>query len=402
MAALRPSVNLSTTIAPPLSPAALPPADRPATRLATRLAFWVAGFGVACWAPLIPFAKQRLAIDEAMLGLLLLCLGVGCLVAMFFTGILSVRFGAKPITIAGGFGVALVLPLLAVLATPLTLGLGLFAFGLSLGAMDVAMNIHALEVEKGAGKPLMSAFHALFSVGGLAGAAVMTLLLSLGVGAAPATLLCSLTLVGCMAVAAPRLLPCRAEADAPLFALPKGAVLLLANLAAISFLVEGAILDWGALLSTEKGFVSAERGGLGFMLFSVAMTVGRLTGDRVTLALGDSAVLRYGGACTVLGFAVLLLAPWPVLALGGFVLIGLGASNVVPVLFRRGAAQQAMPANLAVAAITTFGYTGHLAGPAAVGFVAKAIGLPAAFWLLAALFALIPLTARRVTDPPAS
>ncbi|MGA2045373.1 MAG: MFS transporter, partial [Roseiarcus sp.] len=117
-------------------------ADRPETRLATRLAFLVAGFGLACWAPLVPFAKARLQIDEGMLGLLLLCLGVGSIAAMLLTGVLGTRYGSRPIILAGGFGLVVCMPLLAVAASPVSLGLTLVAYGAALGSLDVAMNTH--------------------------------------------------------------------------------------------------------------------------------------------------------------------------------------------------------------------------------------------------------------------
>jgi len=108
-------------------------ADRPATRLATRLAFLVAGFGIACWAPLVPFAKARLQVDDGTLGLLLLCLGIGSVGAMLVTGILSARYGSKPFIMAGGRGLAVLLPLLAVAGSPLTLAASLLVFGGALG-----------------------------------------------------------------------------------------------------------------------------------------------------------------------------------------------------------------------------------------------------------------------------
>jgi predicted MFS family arabinose efflux permease len=134
--------------------------DRPATRLATRLSFLVAGFGIACWAPLVPFAKQRLDVNDGTFGLLLLCFGIGSVVAMLLTGPLSSRYGSKPVILAGGFGLAVILPVLSVAATPTTVALALLAFGASLGSIDVAMNVHAVEVERAADKPLMSGFHA--------------------------------------------------------------------------------------------------------------------------------------------------------------------------------------------------------------------------------------------------
>jgi MFS family permease len=211
--------------------------------------------------------------------------------------------------------------------------------------------------------------------------------------------LCALPMLGAIALARPRLLDTRGERGAPLFVLPHGLVLLLAGLAMASFLAEGAMLDWGALLITRMNLAGHDQAGVGYILFSVAMTAGRLLGDRLTARFGDFVMLVAGGSLAVLGFAVLLTAPAALMALGGFLLIGLGASNVVPALFRRAGSQTSMPPALAIAAISTLGYAGILAGPAAIGFVAKAAGLPAAFWILAGLMALIPLAARTITRP---
>ncbi|MBV9980087.1 MFS transporter [Bradyrhizobium sp.] len=372
-------------------------ADRPATRLATRLAFLVAGFGIACWAPLVPFAKQRLSVDDGTLGLLLLCLGIGSVGAMLVTGVLSARYGSRPFIMAGGLGLAVFLPLLAVAGSPLTLAASLLVFGGALGSIDVAMNIHAVEVERAAGRLLMSGFHALFSIGGFAGSAVMTSLLSMHLDPLASTLVCSALMLAAMVFTWPRLLR-RVEAhEGPLFVLPHGSVVLLALLAAVTFLVEGAVLDWGALLVIGAGLLPAAQGGLGYMLFSIAMTTGRLAGDAVVARLGDRATLFWGSLLCVGGFAVVLLAPVAAVAMAGFLLIGFGASNLVPILFRRTGTQKVMPVGLAVAAITTTGYAGILVGPAAVGFVAKLASLPAAFWMLAALMLLVTLSARAVT-----
>ena len=372
-------------------------ADRPATRLATRLAFLVAGFGIAAWAPLVPFAKAALAVDDGVLGLLLLCLGIGSVIAMLLTGVLSTRYGSKPIVLAGGFGLAIVLPLLSIAGTPWTLGLSLFAFGAALGSIDVAINIHAIEVEHAAKRPLMSGFHALFSIGGFAGSALMTLLLSNHLGPLPSSLICSVLMLIAMVLAWPRLLRTVQPHQGPLLVMPRGIVLLLAALTAVTFLVEGAMLDWGALLLVGAGLVPAAQGGVGYMLFSIAMTAGRFCGDALVTRVGDHAPLFWGSLVAVAGVAVLLIAPVAVVAMAGFILIGLGASNLVPVLFRRAGTQTTMPVGLAVAAITTSGYSGILVGPAGVGLLAKFWGLPTAFWMLAALLCLVTLSARLVT-----
>jgi predicted MFS family arabinose efflux permease len=136
---------MSVSAETPFRVSAPPTADRPETRLATRLAFLAAGFGVACWAPLVPFAKERLQVDDGTLGLLLLCLGLGSIAPMLLAGAISARYGSRPIILVGGFGLAVLLPLLAVAGSPVSLGLTLIAFGAALGSLDVAMNIHAVE-----------------------------------------------------------------------------------------------------------------------------------------------------------------------------------------------------------------------------------------------------------------
>lgn len=366
-------------------------------RLATRLAFFVAGFSMACCAPLFPFIKARVGADESQFGILLLCLGLGSIIAMPVTGIIATRSGAKPMVLLGGFGLVVFLPVLAMAATPLALGAAIFLFGASLGTVDVAMNVHGIEVEGQEKRPLMSNFHAQFSLGGLFGAGLMTLLLSLNVSVMNSALIGAAVALCGMLLAGPRLLSVSSGTPEP-FALPRGSVMLLAILAAITFLVEGAVLDWGALLIIERQLTDAQSAGVGYILFSVAMVIARLTGDRIVAALGEFWVLVLGGLLTILGLATVLVSAWPLVALAGFVLIGLGAANLVPIVFSAAGRQKVMPAGLAVASVTTTGYVGILVGPALVGFAAGATSLPTAFWLLALFMAIVPLTARIVVS----
>jgi predicted MFS family arabinose efflux permease len=378
----------------------LPTAHSLAARIATRLAFLVAGFGTACWGPLVPFAKQRLLVDERTLGLLFLCLGVGSMFAMFFSGTLSTRFGSRRVIVMSGVGFAALLPSLAIAATPVTLGACLLTFGGLLGALEVAMNVHAVEVEKGAGRPLMSGFHALYSVGGFLGASFVTLLLSAGASPLRSVTIAAGLMIASTLAAWPLLLRSKAPPGGPSFALPHGIVLVIALLTAISFLAEGSILDWGALLVTEKRLLDVEQAGIGYMAFAIAMTLGRFSGDAVVARIGDRRALVWGAVTAIAGFAVLLATPVRAIALAGFTLIGLGAANIVPVLFRRAGSQSIMPHGLAIAAVSAMGYAGLLAGPAAIGFVAKHVGLTNALWL-PALLVLIPACAALVVAAPA-
>jgi MFS family permease len=182
-------------------------------------------------------------------------------------------------------------------------------------------------------------------------------------------------------VAAPHLLPAAAaaEKESPAFAVPHGAVIFLGIVCFIVFLAEGATLDWGALLLTTNGRFTPGQGGLGYAVFAIAMTVGRLTGDTVIRRVGRKRVMMLGGLCAAAGFYATTLAPASKIALIGFLLIGVGASNIVPILFTAAGRQQDMPPAAAIGAVTTLGYAGILAGPALIGFVAHLSSLHVAF-----------------------
>ena len=265
----------------------------PKQRLSTRLAFLAAGLAMSAWAPLVPFAKARLALGEAELGLLLLCLGAGSLMAMPVTGLLASRYGCRVVVLVSGALTCMILPGLAFAPTPALLGLTLFCFGASLGTLDVAMNVQAVIVERESGGSLMSGFHGLFSVGGFIGAGLMALMLWAGMTPIASSAAISLLVALSLAVCAPHLLrePDAGERDAPLFVVPHGAVIFIGVLCFLCFLAEGAILDWSALLLTAEQGMDASRAGLGYAAFAIAMTLGRLTGDRVVRKLGGKTAM---------------------------------------------------------------------------------------------------------------
>ncbi|WP_136439456.1 MFS transporter [Pacificoceanicola onchidii] len=384
------------------SAAALRAQDHAATakaRLATRLAFFAAGFAMACCAPLFPFFKSNVAADKAEFGILLLCLGLGSILAMPLTGVMAARRGARPLILLGGYGLIVMLPLLALAGSPWALGAGLFVFGAALGTIDVAMNVHGAEVEGIEKRPLMSNFHAHWSIGGFFGAGLITVLLSFAVPVAVCAALGAATALVAMLAARSGFLSVSGKEPEP-FAIPRGIVLLLAVLAGITFLVEGAVLDWGALLIIDRDLATAENAGVGYILFSVAMLIARLTGDRLVARIGGFATLVFGGLATMAGILTVLLASFVPIALFGFVLIGLGAANLVPVLFSAAGRQSIMPPGIAIAAVTTTGYAGILLGPAMIGFVSDISSLVTAFVLLALLILAVPLSAYWVARVP--
>lgn len=366
-------------------------------RLATRVAFLCSGIAMSAWAPIVPFVKARLDLDAAELGVLLLCLGIGSILAMPFASVLAARFGCRRTMLVAGSAVCLVLPCLAVVPTPFLLGAGLLVFGAAMGTMDVAMNIQAVIVEQRNGGSLMSGFHGLFSVGGFVGAGGMALLLWCGLGVLPATLATGLLVLAALWTARGGYLgaPKASDGGAPPFVMPHGAVIFIGLLCFVMFLAEGAVLDWSAVLLAGGGQMSTEQAGMGYAAFAAAMTLGRLTGDKVVSRLGAKRVMIGGALCAAAGFFTTVLAPGAFLALAGFLLVGIGASNIVPILFTAAGRQRDMPASLAIGAITTLGYTGILLGPALIGFLAQASSLHAAFAVLGGAMLLVALCALR-------
>ena len=359
--------------------------------------FLVCGLATSSWAPMVPFAKTRLHLDEATLGLILLALGGGSMVAMPLAGVAIHRWSSRHVIVLASVMTCAVLPLLALAMTPLMLALTLFAFGAALGAMDVAMNAQAIAVQRSAGRPIMSAFHALFSIGGLIGAVAIGLLLRNGIGlAASATVIAIALLVLSLAEQRHLLFDRGGSGDAAITIVPSRRVLLLGALCFISFLAEGAVLDWSAVFLRELRRVDVSVAGIGYAAFSVAMATGRLTGDRLTHHAGPHTILIAGAWLAAAGFLAVAWLPWTAAALLGFVAIGLGASNIVPVLFSAAGHVPGVPPGIALATVTTIAYAGLLVGPALIGFVADATSLPIAFVVVGVMLAGIALVGGRV------
>lgn len=363
-------------------------------QMSTRIAFFIAGFGIAAWAPLVPYAKARAGLDEATLGLLLLCLGAGSILAMPISGILATRYGCRRVFSAGTVLICLALPLLATVSSAPLLIATLFLFGAGLGAVDSTVNLQAVIVERASGRTMMSGFHGLFSVGGIAGAAGVSALLALGLTPLWAIAVVIVLILAALIKAAPHLLPYGSESSGPAFAVPHGVVLFIGLLCFVVFLAEGAMLDWSAVFLTADKQIDEAYAGLGYAAFALTMTAGRLLGDTIVSHLGARRVIIVGGLLAAAGLILATLATSWQVALVGYGLVGMGCSNIVPVLYTAVGKQTLMPASIAVPAITTLGYAGILAGPAAIGFIAHASSLSTAFLLIATLLVAVAISGR--------
>jgi predicted MFS family arabinose efflux permease len=363
-------------------------------RQATRLVFLVVGFVAAAWACLVPFAKANTGLDKGTLGLVLLCLGVGSILAMPTAGALSTRYGCRVVLTVSALVACAALPLLATVSSARLLAVVLFVFGAALGSADCVVNVQAMIVARASAKPLMSGFHAFFSLGGIAGAASISILLTLGATPLASTLASVAAMVLAVVIAYPGLLPFGNPAEGPAFAIPHGVVLFLGVLCFIVFLVEGSMLDWSAVLMTEQRGTDRAQAGFAFASFSTAMTLGRLIGDRVVASIGRRPVIVVGSLLAAGGITLATLIANQAAALLGYALVGVGCSNIVPVLFTAVGRQKSTPQAVAVPAITTLGYAGILTGPAGIGFIAQHSSLSIAFLLVAMLMVAVAVSSR--------
>ena len=359
--------------------------DAPIVRNATRCGFFMAGFGLSVWAPLVPYVRERIEMTDAVFGLLLLCIGIGSLTWMPISGVLVARWGIRPVQLCSVALLALALAGMALTESIGWLGLALFCFGGSLGVIDVIMNIQAVLVETAVGRRLMSNFHGMYSLGAITGALVLTGLLSLGLAPEAGSFMMIGVIVAANLAIARGYLPNRAPGGGLAFVRPTGLVMLVGLMCFVVYLAEGAVLDWSALYLTGEKGLEVARGGLGYAAFALMVTIARFAGAPLVNSLGTARVIAFGGLLAAFGIGLSLTAEHWALALVGYGLCGLGCANVSPVLISSLSRQDGMPVQLAVTVATTIGFAGVLAGPAMMGVVAHFSSLGMAFALLAVL-----------------
>ncbi len=364
-------------------------------RRATRVGFFMAGFGLSVWAPLVPYVRERIEMSDALFGTLLLCIGIGSLTWMPLSGLLVTRYGIRPVVLSSVASLLVALSGMAMTESIWLLALALFFFGGSLGVIDVVLNIQGVMIERDTGKRHMSNFHGMFSLGSICGALALTVALTLGLAPLTGTLLMVAVIALANLVVTPGFLRDKAPAGGVAFIRPTGMVLLVGALCFVVYLAEGAILDWSALYLTEQKALETAKGGLGYASFALMVTIGRFAGGPIVNALGTARVIGFGGLLAAAGIALSIVTEHWALALIGYGLCGLGCANVSPVLISSLSRQNSMPVHQAITAATTIGFAGVLAGPAVIGLIAHYGSLTLAFGLLAVLLASLVLGSRR-------
>lgn len=368
-----------------------------AARTADAVVFFVNGLGLGLWAGHVPALKTLHGLDDAALGLTLLGMALGAVVAMPLTGPAAARYGSRRCTIAAGivYGVGLGLPFLAL--GPFALAAAVLLLGGANGAMDVSMNTQASAIERRYGRPIMSSFHAFFSLGGVAGALLAGAFIAALPAGAWGMVPAGLAIAATVLIAGRWLIADSGQGQG--FSLPGRAALGVGLLALLAMMAEGAVLDWSAVFIASATEAAAAVAAMGYAAFSVAMTVGRLTGDCVVRRLGRGRTL--GLSATLAALAIMLaLSKGTVVAILGFGLAGLGLANAVPVLFSAGARLPGLAPGVGVAMVATMGYAGFLLGPPLIGVTAETAGLRWALLLVVPGLVVVALAGARLVDAP--
>lgn len=370
-----------------------------AARIATNAHFFVAGFLFATWGVHVPTVKAVYGLSEAQLSWLMLAAGIGSIMSMTRVGGWVARHGARPVVLIGGVAIWLPVSLLLHVPSFFSLLVLLFVFGVGSGAFDVAMNAEAVAVENAYRRPIMSSFHGFFSSGGMVGAGLGSLVAALGI--APGFHLLGACAAAAVTIwlASRRMLPTEAthspdEAHVG-FSLPTGPILLLGLLAAAGLVGEGAMYDWSTLYMVKELDSPQQIAALGYGAFSGAMALGRFGGDRVRSRLGIERTLRWSSALSAIAMAATLAIGHPVAALIGFGLVGVGFSNIIPVLFSAAAQIPGISPARGIAGVSSCGYLGLMLGPPLIGGIATQSSLAFGLLVVAVFAALVALLAHR-------
>ena len=372
------------------------PTDLQRARLAVGSAFFVHGAIATSWASRIPSVKADLGLGEAGLGFALLGPALGALLAMPLGGAVTARRGSRSVTRAMlvAHAAAVVLPLAA--PNLLLLFVALIVYGASGGVMDVAMNAQGVALEKRYERPILSGFHALWSLGGFAGALGGSAAAEAGLEpvAHLGRVAGALVIAGLVATAG--LLPADADRslEGPKFARPAGALAVMGAVAFCAMLAEGAALDWSAVYVRESLSGSHTFAAVAVGAFSLGMGLGRIVGDRLTMRIGATAFVQGAAAVALVGLVGALSARAPMQGVIGFGVMGVGMSGIVPVIFSRAGHVSRFTGAPGIATVATMGYTAFLVGPSLVGGVAELTSLRSALAVVACLLAVVPFLGR--------
>lgn len=359
------------------------------SRFAVNLFFFINGFTYATWASRLPGLQDSYGMDNRSLGIILLAFSIGAFIAMPISGWLIVRRGSRQITQISGVLACLFFITIPWAPNLITLHIPFFLMGAFSGVLDVSMNAQAVEVEKCMKRPIMSFFHAVFSIGMVAGGLTSSILTKF-----EWTFFTHFTLMGGLSTATLLIASIYLFHDEPsetieqerIIQWPKKVVLGLGLMAFCCMVGEGAMADWSANYLKRVMNATDARAALGLTAFASMMTIGRLLGDRAREKFGDKYLIRYCAVLSILGMAIILSKFHVILVMFGFGVVGLGLSIIVPIVYSLAGNLKNIAPGVGIAMATTIGYAGFMIGPPTIGFLADAFTLQIALGSIALLF----------------
>jgi fucose permease len=375
-------------------------------RVATSLLFLLFGTALGTWTSRIPAVKARLGLGDGSLSIALLAFALGAIVGMVVLGRLVDRFGSTSVMVPMALGEGALLVPAAYAPSLVTLAVALFVFGAVHGTLNIAMNANAIEVQRAWGRPIMSSFHAVYSIGGFLGAAIGGLFARANVSAA-VTFLAVGGLVVVLAVWAalwglPAAFLTPTQPPEPSSGQPtrrRFDLLFLGILAMCALVGEGTAADWSAVYTHENLGAAAGFAVVPFAAFSIMMTVGRLLGDRLAAALGPVLLVRCCGVLASVGMAAALLIGQPIAAVIGFGCLGAGMSCIAPQVYSAAGNRDPARAGRALSQVVSLGYAGFVIGPILIGSASTVVGLPTALAIPAVLVLFVAAAASALRPP---
>jgi MFS family permease len=358
-------------------------------RIAVKIAFFINGFIYASWVARLPEIQRVYDADNGTIGLVLLSSSVGAVGAMPFTGWVIIKNGSRRVTLISVFLYCAIVPLIPFMPGILAL-IGLFfLMGIVTGMLDVAMNAQAVMVEQQYQKPIMTSFHALFSIGMALGAWAGALFVDLDYNLFNHFIIVVVLALIAALWASRNLIEDKPDQefhhDGPLFRLPSKALISVGVIAFCCMMGEGAMGDWSVNYMQNIAHASKAIAPIGLSAFATAMTLGRIFGDRARASLGDQKIIMLGGIVSTIGLSIALVFPIPYVVISGFFLVGLGLSTIVPIAYSLAGNAKGLPSGVGLAMVTTVGYSGFLFGPPIIGFLADWQTLRVALLLVAFL-----------------